>query len=150
MKVLFLDVDGVLNMIGSGGLYALNRKRLKLLQNIIEETGAQIVLTSTWRKDTYALKRLSKVLAYRGMKIVDSTPVFWTDADGNRYYRGHEIQDWLNRHPEVETYVILDDDSDMLDSQLRNFVQTDPKHGLTETLAYRVIYKLNNGPGNIE
>lgn len=149
MKILFLDVDGVLNMHNSGGMYALNRKRLQLLEKIIKETGAQIVLSSTWRKDTTAFKRLCRVLSYRGLKIMDRTPEFWRDEEGKRLVRGHEIQDWLDRHPEVTEYVIVDDDSDMLDSQLRNFVQTEPNTGLTEILAYRIIHKLNNGAGHI-
>lgn len=150
MKVLFLDVDGVLNMHGSGGYMALNRKRMQLLQNIIEDTGAIIVLSSTWRNHTDAMKKLSRNLKYRGLKIHDITPQFGVSKDGERYYRGHEIQDWLDRHPEVEQYVILDDDGDMLDSQLRNFVQTDGTIGLTETLAYRAAYILNNGPTSIK
>lgn len=152
MKILFLDIDGVLNILNSGGLYALNKKRLRILEDIIKDTGAKIVLSSTWRKDNTAFRKLTRVLAYRGLKIYDVTPDFSYQPQKplERAYRGHEIQDWLDRHPEVENYVIIDDDSDMKDSQLRHFVQTDPNTGLTETLAYRIKYKLNNGPGYIE
>lgn len=150
MKIIFLDVDGVLNMHISGGLYALNRKRVQLLEKLIKETGAFIVLSSTWRKDTKAFKKLSRNLGYRGLKIYDVTPDFSFKKNGERAYRGHEIQDWLNLHPEVEQYVIIDDDADMLDSQLRNFVQTDGNIGLTDTLVYRAKYILENGPNNIE
>lgn len=150
MKVLFLDVDGVLNMYGSGGIYALNRKRLQLLQKIIQETDAKIVLSSTWRILSEARRRLKNVLGYRGLSIHDVTPQFGVKENGERFYRGHEINDWLDRHPEVTQYVILDDDGDMLDTQLRHFVQTDGKIGLTETLAYRATYILNNGVEHIE
>ena len=75
------------------------------------------------------------------MSIYDTTPDF---ADG---CRGDEIQDWLDRYPEVTGYCILDDDSDMLDSQLRNFVQTDMDYGLTDALAYRAVQILNRGEG---
>lgn len=71
------------------------------------------------------------------------------NKNGERAYRGHEIQDWLDRHPEVTNWVALDDDSDFLDSQLRNLVQADGTIGLTETLAYRATYILNNGPNHI-
>lgn len=150
MKVIFLDVDGVLNMHTSGGMYALNKKRLRLIQKLVQETGAFIVLSSTWRKFTKALKKISRVLSYRGIKILDITPDFGNFPDKERRYRGHEIQYWLDHHPEVEQYVILDDDGDMLDSQLRNFVQTDGMIGLTETLVYRAAYILKNGPNNIK
>lgn len=150
MKIIFLDVDGVLNMHGSGGYMALNRKRMQLLQEIIENTGAVIVLSSTWRILDRSMKKLSRNLSYRGLKIYDTTPQFGLKDSGERYYRGHEIQYWLDNHPEVTNYVIIDDDSDMLDSQLRNFVQTDGQIGLTETLAYRAAYILNNGVTKIE
>lgn len=151
MKILFLDVDGILSLFGSGGgLYSLNRKRLKLLQEIIEDTGAKIVLSSTWRKDEYAIKRLKRALKYRNLEIYDVTPDFSFQKNGERAYRGHEIESWLNKHEEVTNWVALDDDSDFLDSQLRNLVQADGTIGLTETLAYRAKYILNNGPTNIK
>lgn len=150
MKVAFLDVDGVLNMHNSGGMYALNRNRLRLLEEIIKDTGANIVVSSTWRNYPDAMKKLSHKLGYRGLKIFGVTDRLGFSETGERYYRGHEIQKWLDEHPEVENYVILDDDSDMLDSQLRNFVQTDGMIGLTETLAYRAKYILNNGPNSIK
>lgn len=150
MKVIFLDVDGVLNMHGSGGLYTLNKKRLRLLEKIVKETDAQIVVSSTWRYHSDHLKKLSRTLMYRGIKIIGVTERLGISKTGERYYRGHEIQKYLDEHPEVEQYVILDDDGDMLDSQLRNFVQTDGMIGLTETLAYRAAYILNNGVRKIE
>lgn len=150
MKVIFLDVDGVLNMHGSGGLYTLNKARLRLLEEIVKETGAQIVVSSTWRNSAAHMKKLSNALGYRGMKIIGITDRLGISKNGERYYRGHEIQKYLDDHPEVEQFVILDDDSDMLDSQLRHFVQTDGMIGLTETLAYRAKYILNNGANSIK
>ena len=46
-------------------------------------------------------------------------------------------------HPEVENYVIIDDDSDMLDEQLYHFVQTNFEDGITDTEVNRVIKILN-------
>jgi len=151
MNVLFLDVDGVLNMHKSGGMYALNKKRLRLLEDIIKETGAEIVLSSTWRKDQRAFRKLTRVLTYRGLKILDVTPDFSYQPQKplERAYRGHEIQHWLDAHPEVTNYVIVDDDGDMLDSQLLHFIQTDGQYGLTDTLAYRIKYILKNGVQSI-
>lgn len=137
MKVLFLDVDGVLNTFKSGGIYTLTRTKLRLLQQIVEETGCEIVLSSTWRKDTEAFKILNKKLAYRGLKISGVTPVLYEP-------RGLEIASWLNDNPGVTKYAIVDDSSDMLDSQLRNFFQTDGDYGLTKTVTYRIIHHLNS------
>lgn len=139
MKLLFLDVDGVLNTYRTGGLYTLTRNKIKLLQKIVTDTNCKIVLSSTWRKDDYAFRRLVRVLSYRDLQIYSKTPVL----DG--VPRGVEIATWLdNNSLPVERYAILDDDSDMLDSQLKNFFQTDGDYGLTDTIAYRVIHHLNS------
>lgn len=138
MKILFLDVDGVLNSYKTGGMYALKRNCLRRLQKIVEETGCEIVLSSTWRKDEYALRRLKRVLAYRGIKIKDTAPIF------QKGFRGLEIQAWLVSNPSPDGYkfAIVDDDSDMLDHQLPHFFQTDPEYGLTDTITYRIIHHL--------
>lgn len=138
MKVLFLDVDGVLNTFTAGGLYALTRSKLRLLEQIVKDTGCEIVLSSTWRKDQYAFRKLVKKLAYRDLNIAGTTPVLWNVP------RGEEIDAWLKEHSETTRYAILDDNSDMLDHQLRNFFQTDGDYGLTRTIAYRVIHHLKD------
>ena len=138
MKILFLDIDGVLNTFKTGGLYTLTRTKLKLLQDIVEQTGCEIVLSSTWRKDPYSFKKLNRVLAYRKIKIKSITPVMWSVP------RGFEIASWLNDNPGVTKYAIVDDDKDMLESQLINFFQTDGDYGLTKTIAYRIIHHLNS------
>lgn len=137
MKILFLDVDGVLNTTKSTTFLSLSKPKLRLLEKIVKETGCYIVLSSTWRKDNEAYMKLVRTLLYRNIIIHDITPTLWKD-------RGYEIEAWLNDNPHVEKYAILDDDSDMLDTQLRHFFQTDPEYGLTDTIAYRVIYHLNN------
>jgi Swiss Army Knife RNA repair-like protein len=53
--------------------------------------------------------------------------------------RGHEIQAWLNEHPEVERYAILDDDNDMLEHQMVNFFQTSCRTGITPEIADRIV-----------
>lgn len=57
--------------------------------------------------------------------------------------RGDEIKSYMSEHSEVENYVILDDDSDMCDYQLFNFVQTDPYEGITERDAKICVDILN-------
>ena len=54
-------------------------------------------------------------------------------------WRGHEIQLWLDEHPEVRRYAILDDDDDMLEHQTPNFFQASCETGLTEELADRIV-----------
>lgn len=135
--LIFLDVDGVLNSYKTGGRYALKRKCLQRLSKIVEETNCQIVLSSTWRKDEYALKRLRRVLKYRGITISSVTPDLGK-------HRGLEISVWLKENSYDGKYAIIDDDSDMEEWQLPNFFQTDPETGISDTIAYRVIYHLTH------
>lgn len=154
MKVLFLDVDGVLNSHSDFRVWAdfdgfphiVNLDKVDRLVKIINETGCKIVLSSSWRNSQYGYDTLKKLNYF---EIFDCTPRHHYENNGRKYTcRGAEIQDWLDRNP-CTNYAIVDDDSDMLDSQLRHFVQTDPEYGLTETLAYRITYLLNHGARHI-
>jgi len=135
MKVLFLDVDGVLNMEASGGLKTLNRNRLKLLEEIINTSGCKIVVSSSWRKDAAYLNRLHRVLNYRGISVHGVTPIL-------DQKRGYEIKSWLEKHNEVTHYAIVDDNNDMLESQQSYFVQTDSNIGLTKDVVDKIIHIL--------
>ena len=144
MKVLFLDIDGVVNCENTFKMGARNRSPYPLdpemafmVGKIQMYTGCVVVLSSSWRHSK------------EGVKAVEDgiVPVF--DITGNSNLvnyedrpRGHEIQAWLDKHPEVERYAILDDDSDMLDSQKENFFQTSWKTGLTEQIMNAVIEHL--------
>lgn len=143
MKVLFLDVDGVLNIfrdyetIGNDIMFfKINRRCLERLHRIIKDTGCKLVLSSSWRVLRDGRKTLEKI---GELKFIGET-----DDDG--IHRGKQIKRWLDAHPEVENFCILDDDGDMLLSQQAHFVQTDPEFGLTETMEYRVKLILNEGP----
>ena len=72
-------------------------------------------------------------------KFIDITP------STIQRHRGTEIQMWLDAHPEVDNYVILDDDTDMLDSQYEHFVHISYEKGLNEEFANKAIDILNNG-----
>lgn len=137
MKVLFLDVDGVLNTSKSKSIFALGKGHLKLLKSIVEDTDCKIVLSSAWRIIPDAKRHLINKLAYRDMQIYSST------ENIPRGIRGDEICEWLYRHPEVTKYAIVDDNSDMLVEQLPHFFQTDMDFGLTKTITYRIVYHLN-------
>ena len=132
-KVLFLDVDGVLNNYRTGNIFTITKSKLRLLQQIVERTGCEIVLSSTWRLNVMGeLDVLKKKLWYRKLTIADVTPKF-------NDMRGEQIQSWLAHHPEVTAWCIIDDDNDMLDNQSLNFVQTDGMVGMTAEDAEKVI-----------
>lgn len=111
MKVIFLDVDGVLNSdeyfnsIKDQKINTIENQidinKVKLLKQAVNTTGAKLVLSSSWRYTKNA-NNLKALLLNYGM-IVDSTPFLNNE-------RGKEIKKWLDEHKNVEDYVILDDE----------------------------------------
>lgn len=138
MKVLFLDVDGVLNTYNSEGYLNINKNRLRILRRIVEETGCRIVVSSTWRILPETRVRLMRKLKWKGMEVYG-----WTTTERfmgeQKQMRGHEIERWLDENPGVDRYCIIDDDGDMLPSQMNNFVLIDGNIGLTDAYADVII-----------
>lgn len=119
MKVIFLDIDGVLNIWGNMQLgITLDPTRTVLMRLLAETTKARFVISSTWRMHKDCCERLDaaglpKALIHEDWKTITAGDV-----------RGFQIQDWLERHPEVKQFCIIDDDSDMLEEQMPFFVKT--------------------------
>lgn len=117
MKVLFLDIDGVLNSRNyikrkdvdfDNPSLQIDPDAVVRLNAITKLAGAVIVLTSTWRLAfdmPSQLARMQECLASYNItaSIIDRTGV---QDSGRRY----EIQEWLDMNPGVESYVILDDE----------------------------------------
>jgi hypothetical protein len=162
IKVIFLDIDGVLNVIPIGhdefgGIF--HTKFVDNLKRIIDETGAKIVISSTWRFG--GLQRMKDMWKFRELpgEVIDITIDCYELIKEGRfeYYdeveRGHEIQEWIDTHPNIENYVILDDDNDFLPNQRGNFVRTsnninhpdcvDIGYGLTKECTNKAIRILN-------
>lgn len=152
MKIIFLDVDGVINSED----YAVYRYETKqfnkdqfideravaFLNYLIDQTGAKVVLSSSWRND---VPRTLEMMRRNGFQydFFDFTPYL------ESCHRGSEIQAWIDNyekdHEPLESYVIIDDDNDILDGQEKNFVQCNFIHGLTSVDCYKAIGILNNG-----
>lgn len=145
MIVIFLDIDGVL-ITGKRGWKTPGPENVAALNRLIEETGAEIVVSSCWRVGR-SVPELAMLLGSWGVKghVLDRT-----FADEKT--RGQEILTWIHTHPEnwpmsiplptpVEEYVILDDDADM-GLLLNHLVQTDPHSGLTQADVDRAIHIL--------
>ena len=127
IKVIFLDIDGVLNVIPQGHdrWGAIFHPHLvDNLKRIIDITGAKIVISSTWRMGN-ELPGMRELWSDRGLpgEVIGITPNFMYKY-GTTLCRGKEIDAYLEEHPEVEKYVIIDDDTDMEPHQLENFVLT--------------------------
>lgn len=128
MKVLFLDVDGVLNSLAwcakqpamKRAEDMLDPQAVKRVIRVCEATGAVIVLSSSWRHAPNLVAKLREV----GLPIIDVTPSL---SDNPRWI---EISAWLSRHKgeKVERYAIIDDDADA--DITDHFVRTYPKYGM--------------------
>ena len=160
IKVIFLDIDGVLsprwwNSDKQSDNYGclFDAKAVANLAKIVEETDAEIVISSSWKD--MGLVELQNMWRDRDLpgKIVDITPDYMSDelllkedsADMDYLYeRGSEIQGWLLLHgDEVSRYVIIDDMDDILPEQQSHFVQTDPEVGITNDDVKKVVHLLN-------
>lgn len=158
MKVIFLDVDGVLNSPRSmiawheeyKGMWHRSESRdekshlarnhidpitVKLLNRVTEGSGAKYVISSTHRKhipDHLGTGRdMQEMKKYFAMFGLTGDVIGYTPVHG-RGHRGSEIDHWLqenNHWAKVERFAIIDDDSDMLEHQKPFFVQTSQEDG---------------------
>jgi hypothetical protein len=109
MKIVFLDIDGVLNTRHTQNPrnlpYIVDKTLVRRLKRLLARTKAKVVLSSTWRYDPAGLFSARR----HGIPFIGCTP------DLPHRARGKEIYAWLEKHPRVTRYAILDDDDDGLD-----------------------------------
>jgi len=150
MRLIFLDIDGVLNnqimyehykdQIIETASGQIDPRCIGLLNDLTDAIGAKIVLSSTWRKYGDAVDDLKN--AGITADIISVTP--WGLGIGA--LRGNEILQWMENHAgllgceyyEYDDYVIIDDDSDMLLWQKNNYFNVDSYCGLTPNLIYKI------------
>ena len=148
MKIIFLDIDGVLNVRAGG----INSEHVDNLNMITEATDAKIVISSSWRLG-FRLQDLRTILSRAGVKaeIIGFTPDLtcvlyetvdkilelhqgkdpaWMDV------RGQEVDKWLEDQS-VESYVVIDDYP--IPRHPQNFLRTNGDIGLTEENAQKII-----------
>lgn len=142
MKVLFLDVDGVLNKAwtptrddAEGHLIATDPLMVFLVNNAVDKYGFKVVLSSSWRH----MPDWREQLKANGIvfEFLDRTPL-----DGKEEQRGGQIRRWLEANPWVEKYAILDDYDWFEDAQRPNLFRTNYMCGLTEDLMVAVVKHL--------
>ena len=175
MKVLFIDIDGVINSSQGYDLMFREKGRKRYcddysalkqeyidkgfdkdiahdialslefdpmcisnLRKIIELVpDVKFVLSSTWRLG-YNGGAESGLIFSRFPDIqerfIDRTKRLFDDK-GQTRQRGDEILEWIERHPEVESFAVIDDDGDM-DAVRKNFIHVDSMTGLTVNHAY--------------
>lgn len=118
---------------------------IRYLKSLINKHNAKLVISSTWRN--FGIDRLNEMWKHRNLpgEIYDTTCSKANHNFKQQYdelskiidirfstsiKRGFEIQAYLNLHPEIQNYVIFDDDNDMLEQQLEHFVHCDPMYGI--------------------
>lgn len=152
MKVIFLDIDGVLNTPYSSSTIdnyiGVDDNKIKRLAEIVKATKASIILTSTWKigwEPNY--KSLAKHAIYLDaclkrfdLKITDKT------RERNLRERGMGIRSYLLLYPEIDSWVVLDDEIFPDYRRYKIFphlIQTSPKHGLSDKNVKAAIKLLN-------
>lgn len=130
-------------------------KCLSQIQNL------KIVISSSWRnyKNVEKWNHQFSLIEGWNFEIIDITPKR-LDCDKEVEIiggfksvsnRGKEIQCWLDNHSELfENYCILDDENDMLVSQINNFVQTNQDVGFCDEDIYKVWKIFDIEGGNYE
>lgn len=153
MKVLFLDIDGVLNSEEDYREYSLKNGRpapiefytdakARMISDICTRTGANIVLSSTWRKGL-TLEKGAILFERLGLPavLVGFTPDFSSEGSPPR---GQEIKYFVENHTlpeEIEKFAVIDDDSDAGQSLPSGgkFFQTTFGKGITEEIKNQII-----------
>ena len=126
MKIVFLDIDGVLNCKTTPNPrrfpFIVDAVLLTRLERLLELTGAEVVLTSNWRFDPAGMF----AARYYGVPFADTVP----ELPGQP--RCEEIYAWLRDRPDVDRFVVIDDEDDELDPL--PLFQPSPKTGLTHEM----------------
>lgn len=158
MKVIFLDIDGVLNseeFLKNNQNEMIDRNNVSILKNVIDKTGAVIVMSSGWKlwfddnmmpKDGYS-KCLHDILCEFDIKLFDKTPDFSTEEIRTKKtfsnVKAKEIIAWLSEHETVDKYAVLDD-LNLKNEEINSYlVRTNAQVGITEDDAKCVIDMIN-------
>ena len=173
MRVIFLDIDGVLNHCDTRTGTPSPTEPLPIpvepecmarLNRLIAETKAKVVISSSWRLFC-RWQDLGPALARHGLvaEVIGETPDLvndevwlanWHEREGapftyEKLERGWEIGEWIAAHPEVTAFVILDDCSDM-DELVPWLVLTHPNDGLNDPDVERAKWLLERSAAGIE
>lgn len=142
-KILFLDIDGVVNCDSTTqrhrGFIGIDPYMAFLVGKIQLDTGCSVVLSSTWRLDEHSRKEVREQV----VDFIDCTPKTWGTFP-HFSSRGEEIKAWLDEHPEVQKYAILDDDTEDMELHDGHYFRTYWTEGITKEIAEKVTNYLGS------
>lgn len=143
-KIIFLDIDGVVCTLrshfafGDGLLMECwDITACHMIKNICKKFDLKIVISSVWKADP----KLKYYLSIFGL-IEFLHKDYCTPNTGK--IRGDQIEEWLKKHPEVEDYIIIDDDQDFLEKQKNHFSHIKNPYDGFSTENYRWITRYFN------
>lgn len=155
MRIIFLDIDGVLNStmwmnscarndIDDVQTLMVDPVCVLLICQICKDLDAKIVITSSWRtgslQSTMQELRQYKALVPLLEYVIGETPYRDRTAQSDNVHRGIEIKYWIELFEEdIDEYVIIDDDTDFLDEQSQHLVNVNPTYGFTMIDAIEVV-----------
>ena len=155
MKIVFLDIDGVLNFGGCterapSGCIGILDDKLILLKRIIDETNAKIVLVSTWKFGWEKDNKNDMVLdcVYMAEKFAQHGLYIYDKTYDRGFNRGQGITEYLfNTEDVVESWIVIDDEvfvdyeeNGVMDRLIKTCFGND---GLLEHHVEEAIKKLN-------
>ena len=120
------------------GFSAFSKKAVDCLQHLVNETNASIVLTTS-HKSTFPLNQWNHIFETRNLNVTICDKL---DDNLISLNRKDEILNYLNAHPEIENYVIIDDDkslNDLPQSVKEKLVLTSSLIGLSQENIERAI-----------
>lgn len=144
MKLIFIDIDGVLNSANGREPYIadMEEEKLNLLSSLIHDSGALgIVLISDRRFSEPYMKQFLEALDKYEIFMVGEIrrpKEFEEDPNDNR---GKQIQDYLETSKDdIESIVILDDIDDGISELFPDeFILVDRMNGLNEEVYTKAL-----------
>ena len=136
MKVIFLDIDGVLNVVNDN---SISIEKIQLLSFIIKSTKADIVLSSSWRYGwNDPNQNIEGKRVFELKKLLYNNGITINNTIGLDSTKSIQIANYVKKS-KPEKFVVVDDE--LIDSP--NFIQINNESGLTKEYCNKIISILN-------
>lgn len=150
MKVIFLDIDGVcnsdatINMTSEGWIF-VDDIFIKRIKQIVDATDAKIVLSSTWREEWEKTNEAYNSASFNELrdKFLEFGMTFYDKTRSFTAKRWKEIELFIDEHPEIAQFVIIDDFENMENFE-DHFVKTIGHLGIQDENVAEAIRILNS------
>lgn len=147
MKVIFLDIDGVLNNTITGGVMHWNSTtldRVALLNKIIDSTGAKLFIISSWVDESFFNNDNEKLKSFLYERGIREGSIEGFRRNGIAKEDG--IVEIFSENESIESFIIIDDNATILTNDFlkTRFINTQSLVGLTEEDVNKAIELLSS------